>query len=248
MDSHLTSLIKLIAHDTFETLSSSHRTHRTPPSLFSTIRITNISTSRCAQPIDYVTAYQQLHEQLQATGLLYQRKKQTLQPTYAISELTPQQPIKKPVVEGHPLKCRCASCVQERKRRQCRGGASRHSHGKEPDLSDKFYHCDPVEDARQRHRALREEVYEHQEREQRQQVAAQQVALALARKEERRQQDELLYVGLPGRLRAVCKQALPVICVRPTPRVTSTSQGEQGEWQVMSRRGKKGRAKNARES
>lgn len=117
------------------------------------------------------------------------------------------------------------------------GGASLHSHGKEPDLNDKFYHCDPVEDASQRHRAHRDEVYEHQEREQHQQVAAQQVVLTLAPKEERRQQDELLYAGLLGRLSAVYKQALPVIYVRPTPRVASTSQSEQGEWQVMSRRG-----------
>lgn len=96
-----------------------------------------------------------------------------------------------------------------------------------------------MEDARHYHRALREEARERTEREQRQQVAAQQEALALTRKEERFRQDELLYVELPERLRDVRKQMLLVMCDRPTPKVTSTSQGEQGEWQVMSRRGKK---------
>lgn len=237
MNSHLTSLINLTAHDTFENLSH-QRTQPTPPSPFSTIRATNISNPRSAQPIDYFTAYQQLHEQLEATGLLYQRKKQTVQPTYTIFELTAsdKQPLKEPVIEGHLTKCRCVNCVRERKRRQCRGG-SQQSHG-EPDLNDKFYHCDLVEDERQRHRARLGEVCGRQQREQRQ---AQQVALALALKEERRRQDELLYVELLKRLRALCKLALPVMCVRPTPRVTSTSQGEQGGWQVMSRRGKKAR-------
>lgn len=116
---------------------------------------------------------------------------------------------------------------------------SQQSHG-EPGLNDKFYHCNPAEDERLRHRARLEEVCGRQQQEQRQ---AQQVALALALKVERYRQDELLYVKIPERLRDLCKQALPVMCVRPTPRVTSTSQGEQGEWQVMSRKGKKARGR-----